>query len=69
MSGGCGRAFRVERLTSALFCGKAPLARHRLVTAALSARGLGIESGAGGGGPLHALSVGRAWAPGEQKRD
>ena len=52
-SDGCGQKIRVDLIVSAQFEGKAPLARHRLVHAALAEE---IKA-------IHAFSIGKAMTP------
>ena len=54
-SGGCGAAFEVSKVTSVAFAAKAPLARHRLVNAALKEE---LSS-------IHALSIKQCFTPEE----
>ena len=55
-SGGCGSAFEITKVVSSSFEAKAPLARHRLVNAALREE---LAS-------LHALSIKRCLTPQEE---
>lgn len=54
-SGGCGAAFEVSKVVSPAFAGKIPLARHRLVNAALK----------GELATIHALSIKQCLTPEE----
>lgn len=58
-SGGCGSAFEVTKVVSSSFEAKAPLARHRLVNAALK------EELA----TIHALSIKRCLTPQEEEKN
>ena len=55
-SGGCGAAFEISKVISSAFAAKAPLARHRLVNAALK------EELA----TIHALSIKQCLTPEEE---
>lgn len=55
-SGGCGAAFEVSKVVSPAFAGKIPLARHRLVNAALKDELATI----------HALSIKQCLTPEEE---
>ena len=57
-SDGCGAKFAVPLVVSAQFEGKAPLARHRLVHAALAEE---IKA-------IHAFSIGKAMTPAQWQK-
>ena len=57
-SGGCGAAFEISRVVSSAFASKPPLARHRLVNAALKEELVSI----------HALTIKQCRTPEEDAK-